>query len=216
MSGAAFASVVLDVDSTLCNLEGIDWLAARRDPALAGELAALTLEAMAGRRPLESIYRLRLERIRPTAADLAALGAAYRAALAPGAAAAIARLRAAGVAVHLVSGGIRQAIRPTALALDFPDEALHAVTLELDAHGNYSDFDSHSPLTTADGKCEVVASLGLPTPVLAVGDGMTDAALRAVTDTFAAFTGFVRRPGVVALARHECRSFDEILSLVWP
>ena len=42
-----FASVVLDVDSTLCGVEGIDWLAQRRGPEMADRVRAHR-EAWAG------------------------------------------------------------------------------------------------------------------------------------------------------------------------
>ncbi len=216
MSTPRFASVVLDVDSTLCSIEGIDWLAERRDPVLAAELRQRTNAAMAGEIPLESIYADRLERIRPSATDIAALAEAYRAAVAPEAATVISRLRDAGVAVQLVSGGIRQAIAATARDLDFDDVELHAVGLYFDGHGGYRDFDRASPLATAHGKCDVVRAIGLTGPILAVGDGSSDAELREVVQAFAAFTGFVRRGPVVALATHECHSFDDILGLVLP
>ena len=34
-----FRTIVLDVDSTLCGIEGIDWLAARRGHAIAERVA---------------------------------------------------------------------------------------------------------------------------------------------------------------------------------
>ena len=93
----AYASVVIDVDSTLCGVEGIDFLAARRGPEVTARIVALTDRAMTGEIPLESIYGHRLTTIRPTRADIAALATEYERTLAPGAADAIAAMRAAGV-----------------------------------------------------------------------------------------------------------------------
>ena len=53
VSAAGFASVVLDVDSTLCGVEGIDWLAARRG-AEAGALIAKLLSDPATLKALTS------------------------------------------------------------------------------------------------------------------------------------------------------------------
>ena len=92
-----FRSVILDVDSTVCDIEGIDWLAARRDPETARESEALTAQAMAGEIPIEAVYTRRLHRIRPTDDELLALAHAYRAALQPGATELIAALQRAGV-----------------------------------------------------------------------------------------------------------------------
>ena len=56
-----FCSVVLDVDSTLCALEGIDWLARQRGGEIATRIAAVTEQAMNGEIPLEAVYGRRLE-----------------------------------------------------------------------------------------------------------------------------------------------------------
>lgn len=214
MTSPRFASVVFDVDSTLCGIEGVDWLAERKDPALANEFAVMTAAAMAGDVPLESIYANRMDKIRPGAADLAALAAAYRQAVAPGAAEVLRQLRAAGVQLRLVSGGLRRAILPVALDLGFAETDLTAMDVTMDDVGQYLDFDRRSPLCTATGKIVVVRRLALPAPILAVGDGISDAAMLGAADAFAVYTGFVRREPVVKLATHECQSFNDILHLV--
>lgn len=213
---SAYASVVLDVDSTLCGVEGVDWLAARRGPAVAATVSRLTQRAMAGTLSLDSVYGERLALIRPSADDLRALADAYRESVAPGAREVLARLREAGVTLVLVSGGIREAILPCAAELGFVDGAVHAVHVELDAAGRYAGYDTASPLATQAGKCTVVRALCLPRPVLAVGDGATDAEVRPAVSTFAAFTGFVQRPAVVDAADREVRSFEELLEIVLP
>lgn len=216
----AYASVVLDVDSTLCGVEGIDFLAARRGPEVGAEIAALTDGAMRGEIPLDAVYGRRLTIIRPTRADISALADAYRRAVAPGAAEAIAVMRAAGVQLALVSGGIRQAIEPVAGDLGFAPAELEAVSLTFDLNGDYAAFDVRSPLTTQHGKCDVVGKLiddaRLPRRVLAVGDGSTDIAMAAAADTFAAYTGFARREAVIRAAAFELRSFDELRKRVIP
>ena len=210
-----FAAVVLDVDSTLCDLEGIDWLARRRGGEVAHAVAALTGRAMDGLLPLDAVYGERMALVRPTAADVAALATAYEAALAPGAERAVARLRAAGVRLVLVSGGLREAILPVARRLGFADDDVLAVPVRFGDDGAYASVGP-SPLTTQGGKPVVVAPLALPAPALAVGDGATDLALRPVVQAFAAFTGFVRRDAVVRGADHVLASFDDLLELVLP
>lgn len=216
----AYASVVLDVDSTLCGIEGIDFLAARRGPRVGAEIAAVTDRAMRGEIALESVYGRRLTIIRPTRVDIAALADAYRRAVAPGAPEAIATMRAAGVRVVLVSGGIRQAIEPVARALGFGAADLVAVSLTFSPTGDYAAFDDRSPLTTQQGKCEIVGKLiadgRLPRPVLAVGDGSTDIAMGEAADTFAAYTEFARRAAVVEAAAFELHDFEELLKRVIP
>ena len=89
-----YAAIVLDADSTIAGIEGIDWLAARRGADTQRAVEALTTRAMDGELALEAVYGERLRIIRPTADDLTALGDAYRAAVAPGAPDAITALQA--------------------------------------------------------------------------------------------------------------------------
>jgi phosphoserine phosphatase len=214
VSAAGFASVVLDVDSTLCGVEGIDWLAARRGPEAGALIADLTDRAMNGELALDAVYGERLGVVRPSRDDLEALAAEYERSLAPGAAAAIARMRSAGRRVVLVSGGIRNAILPVARGLGIADADVHAVNVRVNGEGAYEAYDVRSPMTTSEGKRSVVESLGLPRRLLAVGDGATDLAIRPVADAFAAFTGFVCRDIIVAQADSVLDTFDQLAELV--
>lgn len=209
-----FRSVVIDVDSTLAGIEGIDWLAARRGPDLASEVASITARAMAGEVLLEQVYGLRLAMIAPSRDDIGALSTAYRGAVAQGAAVALRRMRDAGVSITLVSGGIREAILPLARELGLPASAVHAVSIRFDASGAYAGYDARSPLATQQGKENVVRDLELARPILAVGDGATDAAMRGAADTFGVFTFFVRRPAVIAAADLEIHSFARLAEIV--
>lgn len=209
-----FASVVLDVDSTLCGVEGIDWLAGLRGSDVGAQVTALTDRAMRGRIALDAVYGERLAIVQPTRAEVEMLAGLYNASLAAGAARVVRRLRDAGRRVVLVSGGVREAILPVAQRLGMPDADVHAVSLRFDADGDYVGYDAASPLTTAVGKRSVVEALALPPRVLAVGDGATDLAIRPVVEAFAAFTGFVRREAVVQDADLVISSFDQLLDLV--
>jgi phosphoserine phosphatase len=203
-------SVVLDVDSTLCGIEGVDWLASLRGGTVLREVAALTDRAMRGEISLDSVYSERLARIQPTRAEIDALAVQYRETLAEGAHETIAELRARQVRVVAVSGGLLPAITPLAKELGVE---LHAVHVRFDTEGWYVGFDTASPLATQTGKLAIVRSLDLPRPAMAVGDGATDLAMRSAVDVFVAYTGFVRRPQVVSAADAACSSFAELLRL---
>ena len=209
-----FKSVILDVDSTLSGIEGIDWLAARRNPEIGEQVARLTADAMAGALTIDEVYRARLDLVRPTSGELARLADAYWVAVAPGAKEAIARLTAAGVRVEVVTSGLHEAVAAFAEKLGLAESRVHAVPIAFDARGGYSSFDSSAPLCVQGGKRVVAESLGLKKPVLAVGDGVTDAEIRPVADEFAVFTGFVRREPVVAIADYVISSFAELEELV--
>ncbi|MDX2182486.1 MAG: HAD-IB family phosphatase [Gemmatimonadaceae bacterium] len=209
-----FAAVALDVDSTLSAIEGIDWLAESRGADIAERVALLTNRAMAGTVPISSVYEERLALVAPSRDSLRALGDAYIAAVEPDARATIADLHAAGVRVVLVSGGLRGGIEPLAAHLGVRDADVHAVDIDFHADGRYAGVDPTQPLATADGKAIVLDTLGLPRPLLMVGDGATDAAARRVADSFCAFTGVAERPAVVAAADFVARDFRTLRSLV--
>lgn len=212
----AFATVILDVDSTVSGIEGIDWLARRRGDVVAHKVASLTNDAMRGAVPLDEVYAARLAAIRPRRHELDALAAAYVEAIAPRCTETIARLRHEGVRVVLVSSGLRHALIRLALHLGVELSDLHAVDIRFDAGGAYAGFDTTSLLTTAAGKRKLIARLPLERPILMAGDGATDVAARDVVDCFAAFTGFVERDAVVKQAAVRVASFDELADLVLP
>lgn len=209
-----FQSVLLDVDSTLSGIEGIDWLATRRSPEIGRRIGQLTADAMTGKRTLEEVYGARLEMVRPAAGELAELAEAYWKNVAPGAAEAIRRMSAAGVRIEVVTSGVHDAVAPFAARLGLPGELVHAVRLDFDERGNYTSFDARASLVVQGGKRLVAEALRLERPVLAVGDGITDAEIRPVADAFAAFTGFVRRDSVVAIADFTINAFAELERLV--
>lgn len=206
--------MVLDVDSTVSSLEGIDWLAARRAPAIAASVIALTADAMEARIPLDAVYARRLALIAPTRAEISELSSAYIQTALPGVREAVSVWHAAGVRVVLVSGGLRDALRPLASWLGIAATDVHAVDVVYDAADVAVGVRDDAPLARAGGKPLVVDSLNLPRPILAVGDGATDAELATHVDQFIAFTGIARRPNVVAAAAAEVQSFAQLTPLV--
>jgi len=209
-----FASVIIDVDSTLCGIEGIDWLAERRGPEVAKKVAELTDRAMRGEIPLESVYGERLSMVRPRREDVDALGRAYIETIADGAEEAVTSWRLRGVCVILLSSALRHSVLRVAQHIGLGADEVHAVDVKFDAIGAYAGFDRSSPLTTTTGKRDIVSSLDLPRPMIAVGDGSTDLAVRGTAEAFAAFTGYVSRPAVADKADFVVTSFDELSAIV--
>ncbi len=209
-----FNSVVLDVDSTLSGIEGIDWLASLRGAELKAWSAALTERAMEGKLPIEAVYSERMGAIRPALAEIEELGRVYVERMAPRGRETLTELRAQGIELVMVSGGLREAILPLARELGIDEQRVHAVSVFFDAEGNYAGFDERSPLTRQDGKRITVRDMGLRGPILAVGDGMTDCEIRQVVEGFAAFTGFMRREPVVQRADFVIENFDQLRKLI--
>lgn len=194
--------VVFDCDSTLSRIEGIDALAAIRQCESA--VAALTDQAMNGETPLEAVYQRRLDLIRPERRDLDTIAERYLATRTPGAQETIAALHCAGIAVAIVSGGLRAAIIPLAAVLGVAAENVFAVALDFDPENRYCGIVP-SPLTTAIGKRRVVADWKMKhrlTQVCLVGDGMSDVCARGAdaADTVIGYGGVVSRPAVRSAA----------------
>jgi phosphoserine phosphatase len=194
MTRALYRFVFFDVDSTLVTIEGIDVLA-NGNP----EIVRLTDAAMNGEIALDEVYARRLEIIRPTLADVEALGRRYIESLVPGAAETIATLQRAGVDVHLVTAGIAQAIAPLASHLGIAARAVHAVALQFDDEGHYRDFDRRSLLARAGGKELVVHAILARAKGRSafIGDGVSDLETKPVVNLFIGFGGVHTRPRVM-------------------
>ena len=147
----AFRSVVLDVDSTVSALEGIDWLAERRDATVAATVSTLTADAMESRVSLDEVYGRRLHIIRPTRREIAELAEVYIAAALPGVRDAVQAWLRAGVRVVLVSGGLRDAILPLAAWLGIRGDDVFAVEVEFDDADVASNVHADSPLARRGG-----------------------------------------------------------------
>jgi phosphoserine phosphatase len=203
----AYRTVIFDCDSTLSALEGIEELAS----AHRREVETLTDAAMRGEVPLEEVYGKRLELIQPGRAAVEGLVPRYIDGLVPDAAETVAALRAAGVDVRVISGGLLPAVLGLARHLGLPDHAVAAVDVRFDDSGAYAGFDESAPAARAGGKAEVIrgwkaAPGGLPEPIMFVGDGATDMEAKPEVDLFVAYAGVIARPEVLDAAPVVIRS----------
>ena len=207
--------LLLDCDSTLSSIEGIDELGRLRGPATFKAVEDMTNAAMNGGTPMEAIFAKRLDIIKPTAAELAAIGAQYIATVEPTAVASLAKLRAAGWRIAIVSGGFTQAIRPLADFLGI--DRVEAVTLKFHADGSYAGFDDSCPTCKTKGKNVVARRLRAEhqaTHVVMVGDGASDLEVKGDADVVIGFGRYVQRPKVVAGADQFVRSLEELVGVV--
>lgn len=210
MSQPKFRTLILDVDSTLSRIEGIEWLARLRGEEVFARINDVTERAMRGELEFDGVYAARLDAVRPTRDEMASLGEAYIEHIAPDAAVTIARLIADGVRVMIVSGGMLDPVLRLAAHVGILSSDVHAVPVFFDENGEYAGYDHEHPCSRQLGKRTVVSGLTLDRPALLVGDGMTDAEVKPAVDSFAAFTGAVRRETIVALADFEVTSFPEL------
>lgn len=105
-----FDIICFDCDSTLSKIEGIDELAKR--VGLGEDLAELTNQAMNGLISLEAVYEKRLSLIKPTQDDIQAISLQYIDEIVDGVKEVFSQLLEQNLEVHIISGGLRQAILP--------------------------------------------------------------------------------------------------------
>lgn len=207
--------IIFDCDSTLSALEGVDELARVRGPELFAQVEGLTHDAMNGKVAVEAVFGERLRVIRPSRAEVEAVGRRYIETVEPTAGEALTVLRAAGWTPMILSGGFRQAIRPLADHLGI--ERVEAVDLFFDAVGEYAGFDEAYPTTRSGGKPEVVARLRAefkPARMVMVGDGVSDLETQAWVDLFVGFGRYVARPRVKAEAARFVMTLAEVPGLL--
>jgi len=198
-----FEVICFDADSTLSRLEGVDELARR---AGVGEATyALTQQAMEGRLDIEEVFEKRLKRIAPSRSDLDWLGARYVETLVEGASRTLRILCDLGKEVHVISGGLKQAVIVLAERCGVAAERVHAVPLIFDAQGAYQDFDRDSPLWRKGGKAEICRRIldGRSKSMAMVGDGATDLEAKDAGATVIGFGGVAVREVV----RREAAAF---------
>jgi len=208
----SYEVICFDCDSTLSKIEGIDELA--KWAGVGEEMAKLTDSAMNGELPLEAVYAKRLETIQPDRVSIGKLGDLYIQEMVDGVKEVFATLLGQGKDVHIISGGLRQAILPLACVLNVPEQHVHAVDIFFNTDGSFSKFDETSPLARSGGKHGICKQLlnGKQSLVL-IGDGKTDMEAKQPGVTVIGFGGVCDRVVVRELADQFVDNVDFIAVL---
>jgi len=187
-----FEIICFDCDSTLSRIEGIDECA--KAVGLGIEMAALTHAAMNGELALEAIYKKRLDLIRPNKAAIKSLADLYIAEMVTGVEEVFKTLHQQGKQIHIISGGLRQAILPLAKLLAVPENQVHAVDVLFNDDDSYQDFNQKSPLARTGGKAEICQQISTsPETMVLIGDGKTDLEAQQIGVKVIGFGGVARR-----------------------
>jgi phosphoserine phosphatase len=207
--------LLLDCDSTLSAIEGIDELARLRGESTFQAVERMTRAAMEGGAPMETVFARRLELIKPRLEELQAVGALYISHIEPSAKSALEVVRRAGWLPIIVSGGFTQAILPLAAHLEI--ERVEAVHLEFDSTGQFAGFAAESPTARTRGKNMVANQLkkefGARTTVM-VGDGASDLEVQGDVDFVVGFGGYAIREKVRQGADAFILSLSELPALL--
>ena len=194
-------TVVFDFDSTLVPCESLELALARApgvDAAALREIEELTRRGMEGELAFHESLTARLAIARPTRTSLETLGEELATGLTDGASDVVTWLHSMGHQAWIVSGGFREVLVPSGRALGIDAARVCGVSALWDENaeleGLVADGFEHSKV---DGVR--AAELRWPGPVVGVGDGATDLALRGagLVDEFVAYCEHVRRPAVV-------------------
>ncbi len=195
----SFDIICFDCDSTLSKIEGIDELGRHVDKF--DEMVALTNAAMNGELALEEVYGKRLDLIKPDQAQMAWLADLYISEIVEGVEMVFNTLLAQGKQVHIISGGIRQAILPLAKKLGIPETQVHAVDVLFNKDGSFQNFDQQSPLARTGGKAVICKQINNSNATMAmIGDGKTDLEARQAGAKVIGFGGVMQRDIVMEQA----------------
>jgi len=191
----SFEVICFDCDSTLSKIEGIDELARR--VGLGESMSKLTDAAMNGEVLLEAVYEQRLSLIKPDRNSIDWLAGLYIEQIVDGVKDVFDTLAVPGKELHIISGGLRQAILPLATYLGVPEARVHAVDIYFNADGSYRDYDQSSPLARSGGKAEICRRLlKAQGSLVMIGDGKTDMEAKQAGAVVIGFGGVVDRPVV--------------------
>ena len=203
-----------DVDSTFCEDESIDEIAAFL--GVGDQVAALTARAMGGTVLFQDALRDRLAVMKPSFSDIEKYLASHPPLVSPGIPELLNTLRQQGKEIFLVSGGFRQIIHPLAAGLDIPVTQVFANTILFDENdGSYAGFDPGEFTSHSGGKAEAVVHIkkqwGL-SKIIMVGDGATDAEAKQPggADAFIGYGGTVFRENIAERADWYVMKIEEI------
>jgi phosphoserine phosphatase SerB len=207
--------IFFDCDSTLSSIEGIDELARFRGPEIYAEVVALTHAAMNGEVPLDQVFSLRMEIIKPDRAACEAVAAQYIETITPHARELIQLLKANGWLPVILSGGFAPLIQP--LAKELGIDHVEAVPLYLSEDGTYAGFGTSYPTTRNLGKNDIIRewkAAMLPERVVMMGDGISDLETTPDVDLFIGYGGVVSRPKVMEHAAYTLMDMSDMNAIL--
>lgn len=213
--------LILDFDSTMIEVEGLDELAAlalanRPDgAAVAAEIARITDLGMEGKLAIDESLRRRLALLEAGRAEVEAITAQLKQRITPSFRRNAGFFRRWRERIYVISNGFEEYVAPVSAELSISVDHVFANRFEFDSKGLITGFDQTRLMAQAGGKARQLAALGLFGEVIVIGDGMTDAAMKeaGAATRFCAYMGNVRREAVAAKADHALTSFDAFLNL---
>jgi D-3-phosphoglycerate dehydrogenase len=222
MPSAAATSLILDFDSTIVAVEGLDEIArialaddSDRDAKVLA-IEGITRDGTEGRIGIDESLRRRFAMLKITKAHVAEVVKLLKKRLAPSFRRHRAEVKKNAARIWVVSSGFRDYVVPVCAELGIAADHVVANELRWSKDGVCTGYDTSSPLARPKGKPEAVRALKLDRDgglVVAVGDGATDCEIRddGAAREFVAYCENIERESVVARADRVVRSVDELL-----
>jgi D-3-phosphoglycerate dehydrogenase / 2-oxoglutarate reductase len=210
---------VIDFDSTVTQVEGLDELAAialkgQADGAeVVKKIKALTDAGMSGEISFSEALKSRIELLKANKSHIEILIDFLKTKISDSFLRNKSFLKEYNADIYIVSSGFKEFILPITQSLGLKDENVYANTFTFDEEGNITGVDQSNVLAQTGGKIKLMESLKFDGHVSVIGDGYTDFEIKKAgfADRFYAFTENVERPKVVAEADFAIKSLDEFL-----
>lgn len=212
---------ILDFDSTLVAVESLDELARlalKNNPEgekRLAELHELTTQGMNGSLSFDEALKRRLDLFSANRTHVDELVTLLKDAITDSALELEDWFDENADNIYVVSGGFEDYIIPVVAELGIAPSHVFANKFVYDDDGMIIGFDASRHVSKNQGKANQVAQLQLASPIVAIGDGITDYEIRAQgeADEFWAFTQHIARPVVVERADRVLESFEDIEQL---
>jgi phosphoserine phosphatase len=216
MTNPPFTHLIFDVDSTLANIEGLDWLADKK--GLGDQVKTMTEAAMNGQVKMQDIFEKKVNLIAPSRFDMQLLGNYYTQQLVEDAADVITIFQTLDKQIHLVTGSFQPAIDILAQHLHLPSNHIFANPIIFKPDDSYDHIQPDHPLSNSGGKATIVQQILKKHPGYSVfvGDSVTDKETDQVVDQFIGYGGIIIRHKVKHSAKIfiTCHSLSPLLSIL--
>lgn len=216
-----YRNLILDFDSTLIKLEGLDELAkisfsSRPDKdLLVKKIEEITELGMNGELNFTESIQSRISLINASESDLHKLNLLLINSISDSVLLNSSFFEEFTDRIFIISGGFKQFIDPIGLKLGLNLDNIFANDFVIEDE-EIKGIDINNPLAFSGGKSKVLDTLNLDGKTLVVGDGYTDYLMvkSGFADSFVAFTENVHRHNAVINADHVVDSFDLVVELL--
>lgn len=210
---------VFDFDSTLTQVEALDYLAEialKNDPKkkeVVSKIKGITDKGIDGEISFTTSLEERLKLIEADKSDLDVLVKKLKRKVSKSISRNKEFFKQNAENIYVISCGFKEFIDPIVKAYNIDSDRVFANTFKFNKKGKIIGFDDANVLSQHNGKIECLKQLELPGKVFVIGDGYSDYVMKeaGIADKFFAYTENVERGNILDKADHVTPSFDEFL-----